>query len=73
MSYQKSMLKKSKLKRRITVLTIALATCLLTSIGIFAYSMHCMFIDEAVEFTNSAYGSFTSVSKDQVGILKKSF
>ncbi|MBO0564672.1 FtsX-like permease family protein [Clostridium botulinum] len=62
--------KKSKLKRRITVLTIALATCLLTSIGIFAYSMHCMFIDEAVEFTNSAYGSFTSVSKDQVGILK---
>ena len=62
--------KKSKLKRRITVLTIALATCLLTSIGIFAYSMHCMFIDEAVEFTNLAYGAFTSVSKDQVGILK---
>ncbi|ADF99115.1 ABC transporter, permease protein [Clostridium botulinum F str. 230613] len=62
--------KKSKLKRKITVLTIALATCLLTSIGIFAYSMHCMFIDEAVEFTSLSYGAFTSVSKEQVGILK---
>ncbi len=62
--------KKSKLKRKITVLTIALATCLLTSIGIFAYSMHCMFIDEAVEFTSLSYGAFTSVSKEQVGISK---
>ncbi|WP_225893140.1 ABC transporter permease [Clostridium botulinum] len=62
--------KKSKLKRKITILTIALATCLLTSIGIFAYSMHCMFIDEAVEFTSLSYGAFTSVSKEQVGISK---
>ncbi|PSM02837.1 cell division protein FtsX, partial [Clostridium botulinum] len=62
--------KKSKLKRKITVLTIALATCLLTSIGIFAYSMHCMFMDEAVEFTSLSYGAFTSVSKEQVGISK---
>lgn len=62
--------KKSKLKRKIAVLTIALATCLLTSIGIFAYSMHCMFIDEAVEFTSLSYGAFTSVSKEQVGISK---
>lgn len=67
----KKSLKAYKTKNILVILTIILSTCLVTSVGIFAYSIQNMLKNSAVEQAGGNYHArYTNVSDKQFEILK---
>lgn len=64
-------LKKSKSKNILVILSIALSTCLITAIGILAFSIHNMAINSAILDADGSYHCvYQNINKKQFDILK---
>lgn len=64
-------LKKSKSKNILVILSIALSTCLITAIGILAFSIHNMAINSAILDAGGSYHCvYQNINKKQFDILK---